>query len=452
MAHSPWQKWRLWVALALTAAAAPPGAPAQEAGWETYYARQNAFLIPFRFDASDRRIQAVLLHVSEDLGRTYRQQASAVPTERGFRFQALHDGWYWFVVQTRDNDGRLYPPSLAQVQQGIKVCVDTKPPVVTLRPAQPRAGTVAVEWDIQDDNPDPSTLRLEYRPAGGRDWVPLAAPPLLRGDYGWDPRVGGPVEVRLHVLDKARNAAEATTTVTPGAPRPGPGPGPGPSAGPEGPPSGKVAHVRSLAFQLNYEIDNVGPSQVKEVEIWWTRDTRAWQKYHKTAQAKGPYPVQVQEAGTYGFTLIPRSGVGLAARPPNPGDQPQIWIEVDVTAPRVTVHNAVVSADTGKLTVSWSANDRWLRAQQPVSISYAEKKEGPWLTLPGADRLENTGSYTVATEGLPFRIFVKVAATDEAGNVGSDVYREPVKIDLKVPQVRSINVSVSDPAPPPPQP
>ncbi len=448
MGHSPWQKWRLCVALALTAAAAP--APAQEAGWETYYSNRNAFLIPFRFDANDRRIQAVLLHVSEDLGRTYQQQGSAVPTARGFQFQARHDGWYWFAVQTRDTDGRLYPPSVAQVQQGIKVCVDTKPPVVTLRPAQPRAGTVAVEWDVQDDNPDPNTLRLEYRRAGGRDWVPLAPPsPQVRGEYGWTPGVGGPIDVRLQVLDKARNPGQATTTVTPGAF--GPAPGPGSPAGAEGPPSGKVAHVNRLAFQLNYEIDNVGPSQVKEVEIWWTRDTKSWQKYPEPARAKGPYPVRVQEPGTYGFTLIPRSGVGLAARPPNPGDQPQLWIEVDTTAPRVTVRNAVVSADTGKLTIDWSANDRWLRAQ-PISISYAEKREGPWQTLPGAERLENSGRYTAATEGLPFQIFVRVSATDEAGNVGNDVFREPVKIDLKVPQVRSINVTASDPGSPPPPP
>jgi hypothetical protein len=450
MAHSPWQKWRLCVALAL-AAAAPPAAPAQEPGWESFYSQQPAFRIPFRFDANDRRIRAVLLHVSEDLGRTYRQQASAVPGQREFRFQALHDGWYWFVVQTQDNEGRYYPPSVTQVQQGIKVCVDTKQPVVTLRPAQPRAGTVAVEWDIQDDNPDPNTLRLEYRPSGGA-WVLLPAPLQVRGEYSWDPRVGGPVEVRLQVQDKAHNFGQQTTTVTPGAYRPAPA-GPGLAPGAAGPVSGKVAHVRSLTFQLNYEIDNVGPSKVKEVEIWWTRDTRAWQKYPEPAREKGPYPVRVQEPGTYGFTLIPRSGVGLAARPPNPGDQPQIWIEVDLTAPRVTVNNAVVSADTGKLTVVWSASDRWLRPQ-PISISYAEKRDGSWTPLPGANRLENTGSYTIDTGSLPFQIYVRVEATDEAGNVGSDVFRDPVKIDLKVPQVKSINVTVSDPGspPPPPQP
>jgi hypothetical protein len=449
MALSPRQTWRLCVGLALVAAAVAPHVRAQEAGWETYYSRQNAFLIPFRFDANDRRIQSVLLQVSEDLGRTYQQNASAAPTERGFRFQARHDGWYWFAVQTRDTEGRLYPTSVAQVQQGIKVCVDTKPPAVTLRPAQPREGTVAVEWDISDDNLDLDTLRVEYRPSGARDWALLRVARSARDQQSWSPPAGGPVEVRLQVMDKARNPAEATTTVTPGAYRPGPGAGT--AAGPADAPRGQVIHVRSLAFQLNYECDNVGPSLVKNVEIWWTdKGKLRWQKYASDAKEKGPYPVRVERPGRYGFTLIARSGVGLAARAPEPGDEPQLWVEVDTEKPLVTVHNAVVSAETGKLTVAWSANDRFFRAQ-PITISYAKAREGPWATLPGAERLDNTGTFSCATDPpLPYQLYVRVTATDEAGNVGSDVFRDPVKIDLKVPQVRSINVIASDPGPPPP--
>jgi hypothetical protein len=452
MAVSPWQQWRLCVGLALVLAAGPPRAAAQEAGWETYYSRQNAFMIPFRFDANDRRIQSVLLQVSEDLGRTYQQQASAAPSARGFRFTATHDGWYWFAVQTRDTDGRLYPPSMAQVQQGIKVCVDTKPPVVTLRPAAPREGTVAVEWEVRDDNTDLNTLRVEYRPSGGPNWYPLPVPRLERGEKGWDPRVNGPVEVRLQVMDRARNSAQATTTVTPGAYQPPPGATAAPAGAAGDGPRGKVVHVRSLTFNLNYEFDNVGPSQVKTVEIWWTRNRHQWQKYPDSAKPQGPYPVRVQEEGSYGFTLIPRSGVGLAARPPEPGEEPQIWIEVDATRPVVAVHSAVVGPDTGKLTVTWSARDRWLRAQQPINLSYAQSREGPWLPLPGAERLDNAGTFTCATDALPFQIYVRVTATDEAGNVGSDIFRDAVKIDLKVPQVRSINVTASETGAPPPQP
>jgi hypothetical protein len=446
MALSPWQKWRLCVGLALVAAAGP--APAQDAG-NVYYSRQNAFLIPFQADPNDRRVQAVLLHVSEDLGRTYQQSASALPSERGFRFQARHDGWYWFAVQTRDTDGRAYPPNLALVLPGIKVCVDTKPPVVALRPAPPREGTVAVEWNVSDENLDLNTLRLEYRPSGGRDWQLLPAARLAHDQYGWAPPVNGPVEVRLQVKDKARNAAEATTTVTPGAYPAGAGASTA-AGGPVGAGT-KVVHVRSRAFQLNYEIGDVGPSKVKTVEIWWTRDKRRWEKYPEEAKPDGPHPIRVTGPGTYGFTLIPRSGVGLAARPPEPYEEPQVWVEVDETRPEVKVYSASVNPETGKLTITWRAFDRFLRAQ-PISISISEKPDGQWSPLPGAERLDNTGTFSCTTENLPWQVYVRVAATDEAGNVGVDVFREPVKIDLKVPKVRSINISAADPAPgaPPP--
>jgi hypothetical protein len=444
MALSPWQKWRLCVGLALVAAAGP--AAAQDAG-NVFYSRQTGFLIPFQADPNDRRVQAVLLHVSEDLGRTYQPAASALPSERAFRFQARHDGWYWFAVQTRDTDGRAYPPNLTLLPPGIKVCVDTKPPVVALRPAAPREGSVAVEWNVSDENLDLNTLRLDYRPAGGRDWLPLAAPRLAHDQFGWSPPGGGPVEVRLQVLDKARNSAETTTTVTPGAYAPGTGVAP-PAGGPAGA-GAKVVHVRSRAFQLNYEIGDVGPSKVKTVEIWWTRDKRRWEKYPEEARPDGPHPIRVTAPGRYGFTLIPRSGVGLAARPPEPYEEPQVWVEVDETAPRVRVYSASVNPETGKLTVTWGASDNFLRAQ-PISISVAEKPDGSWVPLPGAERLDNTGTYTCSTETLPWQVYVRVAATDEAGNVGVDVFREPVKIDLKVPKVRSINISAEGPAPPAP--
>src|SRR5262249_22634088 len=135
----------------------------------------------------------------------------------------------------------------------------------------------------------------------------------------------GPVEVRLQVRDKANNPAEATTTVTPGALPPG-------GAAPEAP-RGNISHVKSRTFQLNYTIEEVGPSGVKNVEVWYTKDTRTWQRYSTDAPRQGPYTVTVQSEGRYGFTLIPRSGVGLADKPPQAGDQPQIWVEVDETKP-----------------------------------------------------------------------------------------------------------------------
>jgi hypothetical protein len=129
--------WRLpATALTLVAdlglGAGPPRARAQGAEAErVYYSRQTAFLIPFQMDPG-ANAQQVLLHVSEDLGKTYQHVATAAPTDKSFRFQARRDGWYWFTVQTQTQDGRYYPPNVNQVQPGLKVCVDTQPPVVVL--------------------------------------------------------------------------------------------------------------------------------------------------------------------------------------------------------------------------------------------------------------------------------------------------------------------------------
>jgi hypothetical protein len=398
---------------------------------EPFYSRQTAFLIPFTPDPGERRIQQVLLHVSEDYGKTYQYIATALPTDRSFRFQANHDGWYWFTVQTQDQDRRLYPPNLNLVQPGLKVCVDTVPPVVSLRATPPRDSGVAVEWDARDDNLDVMSLRLDYRPQGSAEWLPLAAPRLASGQHSWNPGGAGSFEVRLTVRDKALNQSEATTTVTPG----GYTPGAGSSEGTRG----KVSFVKSRTFQLNYTLDTVGPSGVKAVEVWLLREGQNWQKYPTEAPSQGPFSVTVQGEGRYGFTLIPRSGVGLADPEPRTGTPPQIWVEVDETRPTVTLNSVIVGrgADAGKLTVYWNTRDKFLR-NRPITISWAKEATGPWTEL--ASGLDNTTMKVFPTEGLPFEFYLKVDAVDEAGNVGSAQTKETVKVDLKIPKIKGIDV------------
>ena len=79
---------------------------------------------------------------------------------------------------------------------------------------------------------------------------------------------------------------------------------------------------------------------------------------------------------------------------PKPGDQPHLWVEVDEKAPAVRLIDAFAGTgpDLGKLTVHWSANDAFLKAQ-PVTLSYATSADGPWTPL--ATKLDNTGTFTV---------------------------------------------------------
>jgi hypothetical protein len=432
--------------LALAACALLPAAGRAQQADNFFFRNFRSLRVPFKSNP-DERLRRLTLYVSEDMGRTWNAAANANPTDGSFPFQAPHDGWFWFAVQSEDQEGRLYPADRTQLVAGIKVCVDTARPVISLRPATPREGTVAVEWDIHDDNLDPLSLRIDYRPLGSRneqEWLPLRVQAVAKGDQGWSPPLNIPLEVRLYVRDKAGNEAVASTSVTPGVTRGG-----GDAAGAGH--GGNVLHVRSRRVQLQYKLDNVGDSGVQGIDVFVTRDALLWEKQYTLDSKKAGIvpgqndqvlPLELGGSGRWGITILPRSGVGLSEPAPQRGEQPQVWIEVDDTRPVVKIHNVVVGQqgpDMGRVVVSYSASDKFLRAR-PITISWADAPTGQWTVL--EKETENTGSYVLDTRTvkLPYQFYLKVEATDEAGNVGSAVTEQPVKIDVKVPRATTIKV------------
>src|SRR5207237_4392207 len=131
-----------------------------------------------------------------------------------------------------------------------------------------------------------------------------------------------------------------------------------------------------------YKIEDEGPSGIQAVELWYTRDGRTWEKYSENTEPKPPYLFQVHEEGLYGFSLIVRSGVGLADRPPRSGDPPQVWVEVDLTPPVVhwVKHAVGRGSDSGWLTITWQATDKNL-GREPITLSYAKDAQGPWTQI-----------------------------------------------------------------------
>ncbi len=430
---------------------------AQVAGADgvTYYSSRPAFWIPFKIDPSARRIKEIRLYVADPQTRRWEFVRAARPGDNGFEYRAPRDGWYWFTTQTVDQDNRSFPEAIDQAQPGLKVLVDTQPPVVALRGQPSRDGQVSVDWQIDDLEPNPETLRVEYRAGGRSGWVPVPVTvrPDAVGQATWSPGTNGPVEVRLQVRDRAGNLGEATTTVNaagPGGYNGGAGSGGVNTAGaapPSAPAPGGGAQrrmVNSKHISLNYDISGTGKSGVAAVELYFTRDGRRWEKARapEPPRKDPPYRIDVEEEGTYGFTLIARSGVGLGDPPPQAGDAPQVWVVVDVTAPKVQLTRVDVGRgqDLGNLTVTWSAVDKNIHPR-PITLSYATRPDGPWAPI--ASGLENTGRYVwrmQEKEDLPYKFFVKVEAADEAGNTGSDVTPQEVAVDLSQPKVNVLSV------------
>jgi hypothetical protein len=453
------RKLHLVISLLVVFALWPPvEGTAQEAVSDVIYSRFQHFRIPFQAGPGEQRLKQLQLFFSTDQGRTWQQGAIAPPEQHHFRFISERDGLYWFTVQTLDQEGHYYPSNLENAQPSLKVIVDTQPPIVTLQALPPRGNQLGVAWEIRDDNVDtalPDALKLEYRGAGGAAWLSIPRNAGAAQVY-WTPEAGGIVEVRLRARDRAGNWGEAITTC--GGSSVGTG-GAAPAALPDNPrdndstitapaygapvdPDRRL--VNSKRIRLNYELKEVGPSGISTIELWYTQDGRGWYRYplpkNGDEGARPPLVFEVNSEGVYGFTLVAKSGVGLSDRPPQVGDRPQIWVEVDLTKPLVRLQNVEVGqgAEKGKLMISWTAQDKNL-AREPITLSYAEQAGGPWTPI--VERLPNSGRYVwTMPERVPYQFLVRVQAGDLAGNIGEAVTPNLVKVDLALPKVRILQV------------
>jgi hypothetical protein len=426
-------------------------ASAQGQANDIIYSRFAAFKIPYQTDGRESRLAELQLFVSTDLGKQWQKSFVTSPSQRFFRFEAPADGLYWFTVQTKDRDGRLFPTTLEGVRPSLKVFVDTHPPEITLTSLPSRNGEVGVAWKIRDETLDltiPGALLLDYRLANDAAWQPVRVDPNASQAY-WNPGREGVVEARLRVRDRAENWGEKKIVLD----------GSGQSTTREGdvperktvnsglPADARVRMVNAKQFTLNYDVKEVGPSGVSEVDIWYTQDGNNWQKYRtktctKNPEGKAPYALEISvtDEGLYGFTLVVRSGVGLSDRAPQVGDKPQVWVEVDTTKPEVQLTNIVVGqgVDKGKATFSWRASDKNLSAR-PITLSYGTAVEGPWTAI--AEKLENSGRYVWKIPAdVPYEFFVRAEAVDKAGNIGLAVTQKKIAVDLAQPKARILGV------------
>jgi hypothetical protein len=206
--------------------------------------------------------------------------------------------------------------------------------------------------------------------------------------------------------------------------------------------------VNNKQFTLNYDVKEVGPSRVSTVDVWYTQDGQNWQKYRTqkctdNPDAKPPFAIdiKVQEEGLYGFTLVVHSGVGLSERPPQVGDEPQVWVEVDITKPQIKLSKIIVGRgpDKGKMSIAWQCWDKNLTAK-PITLSYAESPDGPWTPI--AEKLENSGRFVwqMPDKDLPYQFLVRAQAVDKAGNIGEAVTPEKIAVDLALPKVQILGV------------
>lgn len=433
------------LALALLAGlAAPSPCPAQGGQPQVNFTRETRFRIPFIPEGAVQRLREVELHYSTDQGRTWQFVQRAQANQRGFDFQAERQGLYGFTVRTIDIDGRANPPSMDGQFPQLLVYVDTQAPVVKLNPITLQ-GSFGVDWDIQDENLDLSTFRLEWRPPGAAAWQSLTVEaPVAKGSKTWAAGTVAVDSFRITVQDRAKNLGEGTTSMSGRQ-------SDNRSYPPENQPGGQARPatrlVNSTKINLNYAIEDIGPSGAT-LELWATRDRgNTWNRMLANMPEKPPCVVPVPEEGVYGFTIVARSKVNLGDRPPQAGEPAQFWVEVDLTPPKVTLAPVEVGREgsANKVTIRWRAEDKNLD-ERPVRLEFVavrkdgvtEHRVGTWQEMAG--ELPREGQYVWSVPGDGVYYHVRAVVKDKANNVGQAETQRAVVVDLSRPRGRIIDV------------
>jgi hypothetical protein len=219
------------------------------------------------------------------------------------------------------------------------------------------------------------------------------------------------------------------------------------------PPSGKAEAATAAAkepavrvlngkrLRLGYQVKANDNGELVPVELWYTRDGKTWHRDDGPPQVHSPYLMDLPAEGVYGLTLVPCKAGTRESRPPQPGEPPQFWVAADWTRPLVTVQGVTADPVKNTVAVRWSARDDYL-AGRPITLSWAEQLGGPWTPL--AANLPNSGSYNGALPArMPPRFYVRVEASDQAGNVGESHTGLPVTLELPAaPKVEIVAVEV----------
>jgi hypothetical protein len=197
----------------------------------------------------------------------------------------------------------------------------------------------------------------------------------------------------------------------------------------------------SRRFQLEYDLDSIGPSGVRRVELWQTRDAgRSWQRAAVDDDNRSPLIVEPPEEGIYGYRIVVESGNGLTGQPPRPGDLAEIWVGVDWTKPTARLTSAIYGSGprAGELEIHWEADDARL-ADRPISLLFSASPSGPWSPI--ASGLPDTGVYHWPVDHrVPPDIYLRLEVRDAAGNTAIHELPRPIANDGLVPQGRILRV------------
>ncbi len=198
-----------------------------------------------------------------------------------------------------------------------------------------------------------------------------------------------------------------------------------------------VRYSDSERFSLDYELEAVGTQGVDAIELYGTvNGGRSWDLWGSDPDVRSPFDIETKEAGVFGFRIVVISRNGLASPRPLSGESPDIVVVVDKTQPKVRISGARYGEGNriGSLVIQYECDDANL-TQRPIALSFSDKVDGPWTTI--AAGLRNDGDYVwPADPQLPRQLYLRIDATDHAGNVGTYILDQPIDAQGLAPRAR----------------
>ncbi len=182
--------------------------------------RLTGFSVPFKVDANDPSFVEVQLFLSKDNGKNWQLYDRTETNKKEFSFRSDGDGEYWFALRTLDRNRQLLPDGNI-VQPELRVIVDTVTPELEFQAQSDAAGRVVCRWRAEDENIDPTSVKILYQAAVDlgqeAEWIPVDVrlSPVVAGtiysdQLAWWPQTPArQLNIRFEIADTAGNIASA---------------------------------------------------------------------------------------------------------------------------------------------------------------------------------------------------------------------------------------------------
>ena len=200
-------------------------------------------------------------------------------------------------------------------------------------------------------------------------------------------------------------------------------------------PAARIDYCNTLKFDVDYAIEQMGPSGVKSAHLFVRKNQGEWllvKQYPANLRPSDKeqtlsLPYEAKEEGTYDFFVIPESGAGKRAPDPRRGDPAMLHVVVDTTPPYARITGVQVrpgGARGALVDITWEAADPNLMPS-PISLEWSlDAKATKWNEI--KYRLNNstqtTGRFTWEVPARSVEVLHPHSRVDRASNTSEHIW------------------------------